>query len=84
MSDDGGMIVLAAMVVFVAGGAVWLGISSKRAVRKRRDDLARLAGLMGLEFSPEKTSNIPQRFRFLDGLARGSNRYAYNMMSGRI
>ena len=80
MSDDVGIIIIiGALILFV----VWCVIKGRTLARKRQADLARLAGLLGLEFSPAKTSNIPQRFRFFDGLAQGSNRYAYNVMSGR-
>ena len=83
MSDGLGTITIVAIVLLLAGFAVGCGIWSSKLARKRQADLARLAGLLGLEFSPAKTSNIPHRFRFLDGLAQGSNRYAYNVMSGR-
>jgi len=80
VSDDVWLIIIIAVLLLFV---VWCAIQGRTLARKRQADLARLAALLGLEFSPAKTSNIPQRFRFLDGLAQGSNRYAYNIMSGR-
>ena len=80
VSDDVWIIIIIGVLLLFV---VWCAIQGRTLARKRQADLARLAGLLGLEFSPAKTSNIPHRFQFLDGLARGSNRYAYNVMSGR-
>jgi hypothetical protein len=76
--DRGGILIfiLFAAVVIVA---VILG---SLAARKRRGELARLAARLGLQFSPDKDSAFADGWSFLAKLARGSNRYAFNILSG--
>ncbi len=50
---------------------------------KRREAMAALAAKLGFQFIPGKDRYMPKRYRFLDKLRRGSNRYAYNVLSGR-
>ena len=50
---------------------------------KRREAMAAVAAKLGLQFMPHKDRYMPKRYRFLDKLRRGSNRYAYNVLSGR-
>jgi hypothetical protein len=52
------------------------------AAKKRRQALALLGARLGLSFSPGHDPLMANRFRFLDKLAQGSNRYAYNILSG--
>lgn len=52
------------------------------AARKRREAMLSLAARLGLRFNPEKDFSVPERYRFLDQLAQGSNRYAFNVLSG--
>ena len=52
------------------------------AARKRREALATLAPRLGLTYSADKDYALADRFEFLDALARGSNRYAFNILSG--
>ena len=76
---DGGIIfifVLVALLVIVA--AIYGAI----AARKRREALAVLAARLGLAFSPSHDSLLAKRFGFLNKLAQGSNRYAFNVLSG--
>jgi hypothetical protein len=49
---------------------------------KRREAMAAVATRLGLRFSPHKDRGLARQYRFLDKLRRGSNRYAYNMLSG--
>jgi len=49
---------------------------------KRREAMAALATRLGLRFSPRKDRGLARQYRFLDKLRRGSNRYAYNVLSG--
>lgn len=49
---------------------------------KRREAMAGLARRLGLRFDPGKDRYMARRYRFLDKLRRGSNRYAYNILSG--
>lgn len=50
--------------------------------KKRREAMAALAARLGLQFNPRKRRDLARRYRFLDKLRRGSNRYAYNILSG--
>jgi hypothetical protein len=67
-------LVLAVVIVAAIFGAI--------AARKRREALAVLAGQLGLNYQADKDYSIPDRFPFLNKLAQGSNRYAYNVLSG--
>lgn len=53
------------------------------AARKRRDAMLALAERLGLSFNSAPDHSLAQRFGFLDSLAQGSNRYAFNVLSGR-
>lgn len=59
-----------------------LAILGAMAAKKRREAFAALAARLGLTFSPDRDHTIASRFHFLDRLAHGSNRYAYNVLSG--
>ena len=61
---------------------VVLAIFGAMAAKKRREAFAALATRLGLTFSPDRDPGIASRFHFLDRLAHGSNRYAYNILSG--
>ena len=50
--------------------------------KKRREAMAALAMRLGLRYDPSKRRDLARRYRFLDKLRRGSNRYAYNILSG--
>ena len=50
--------------------------------RKRREAMVALAAKLGLRFDPAKDRHLAKRYKFLDKLRRGSNRYAYNTLSG--
>jgi hypothetical protein len=49
---------------------------------KRREAMAAVAAKLGLQFMPHKDRYMPRRYNFLDKLRRGSNRYAFNVLSG--
>lgn len=49
---------------------------------KRREAMAAVAAKLGLHFMPGKNRDMARRYRFLDKLRRGSNRYAFNVLSG--
>ena len=59
--------------------AVVAGIMS---ARKRREAMVSLAAKLGLRFDPAKDRHLAKRYKFLNKLRRGSNRYAYNVLSG--
>jgi hypothetical protein len=50
---------------------------------KRREAMAAVAAKLGLQFMPHKDRYMARRYNFLDKLRRGSNRYAYNVLSGK-
>jgi hypothetical protein len=69
------------IVAFVAI-AIALGILGYISALKRREALAAVAAKLGLRFTPGKNWDMARRYRFLDKLRRGSNRYAFNILSG--
>lgn len=68
------VITIAVLVVAAVAGAA--------AARKRRDAMGALAAKLGLHFDPQKDRSIATRYKFLDKLRAGSNRYALNVLSG--
>jgi len=63
----------------VAAGIIYGLLAAKR----RREELAALAARLGLEFSPSADADLARQYGFLNHLARGDNRYAFNVLSGR-
>ena len=76
--DGGGILILILFVVIVIAAAIYASI----AARKRREELFALATRLGLSFRQENDHALAARFGFLDKLAQGSNRYAFNILSG--
>ena len=72
------VLMFAAFAVLVVVGIVFASIAAK----KRREAFAMLAARLGLSYSAEHQRDIASRYEFLDRLAQGSNRYAYNLLSG--
>jgi hypothetical protein len=52
--------------------------------RKRRQAMSALATRLGLTYDPQKDYNTASQFRFLDKLAQGNNRYAFNSIYGEF
>ena len=71
------LVIVVVIALFVA--LVVLGYIS---ARKRREAMAGLAAKLGLSFEPDKDWDIARRYSFLDKLRAGSNRYAFNILSG--
>ena len=71
----GGAIIV---VICILGALVW----GLYAGKKRRDAMTLLADKLELDFRHERNYQLADRFSFLDKLRQGSNRYAYNIMSG--
>jgi hypothetical protein len=70
-------------MLFVVAALIVAGlVAASIAARKRREALATLAARLGLEYSADHNHEIAGRFEFLDRLTQGSNRYAYNVLSG--
>ncbi len=72
------------ILIFVAvvGLVIAVAIFGAMAAKKRREELAALALRLGLTYAADKDHSLDDRFGFLNALARGSNRYAYNILSG--
>jgi hypothetical protein len=68
--------------IVVAILVVATGIYSSIAAKKRREEMVVLAMRLGLGFNPGHDTFIATRFGFMDRLGKGSNRYAYNILSG--
>ena len=67
------------MVAIVIIAAI---IYSGRAAKKRREEMALLAARLGLRYSADQDPYYATRFGFLNRLKEGSNRYAFNILSG--
>lgn len=70
------------IVGFIVFGAV-VAVLAYIGALKRREAMAAVAAKLGLRFSYHKDWGLPKRYRFLDKLRIGSNRYAFNILSGR-
>ncbi len=74
----GEILILFVVLAAIVAAAVYGAIQAK----KRREGMAALAVRLGLRFNPERDHDLARRFLFLDRLAQGSNRYAFNILSG--
>jgi hypothetical protein len=72
-----------AVFILIAVLMVGLAILGGIAARKRREALAVLAARLGLQYDPAKNYHWADQFEFLNKLAQGSNRYAFNILSGQ-
>jgi len=70
------------IVVGVVALIIVLGILGHLSAKKRREAMAGLAARLGLHFSPHKDRGLARQYNFLDKLRSGSNRYAFNTLSG--
>ena len=71
------LIIVAFIAVFAA-----IAILSALAAKKRREAMAAVAARLGLRFQPERDYAIDSQYAFLDKLRQGSDRYAFNTLSG--
>ncbi len=78
MAGGGIIFIIILFALLVIGGAIY----SFFAAKKRREELFELAARLGLQFRSENDYSLADRFGFLDKLAQGSNRYAFNVLSG--
>jgi hypothetical protein len=74
----GPILIFVLFIVF----AIAAGIYGAMAARKRREGLSALALRLGLGFNPDNDRGLAGRFGFLNQLAQGENRYAFNVLSG--
>jgi hypothetical protein len=73
-----GIFIFVLFIAIIIAAAIY----SARAARKRREELFELATRLGLEFRMEHNRALADQFGFLNKLAQGSNRYAFNVISG--
>lgn len=74
------------VVIFILVAALIIAgvIYSSIQARKRREALDRLANKLGFRFQASRDHDLPDRFRFLEKLDQGSNRYAFNLLWGEL
>lgn len=70
------------IVLLIASVVVTVAVLAHRAARKRREAMAALAAKLGLAFYEDHDHELAERLDFLRKLDEGSNRYAYNRLSG--
>jgi hypothetical protein len=76
--NGGFVLIFALFVVVVIAAAIYGAL----AARKRREALSALAARLGLNFNPDEDYGLADRFAFLNQLAQGDHRYAFNVLSG--
>ena len=69
-------------VVVIIGAVIAFFVWSNYQANKRREAIALLAQKLGLQFDDDKNYKMAERYGFLDKLDQGSNRYAFNILSG--
>ncbi len=70
------------IIVGVIAVVVVLAIVGYISARKRRQAMLDLAARLGLRWDPQKDWDLAERYSFLNKLRAGSNRYAFNTLSG--
>ena len=68
------------VLICVVGAIVW----GLYAGKKRREAMGLLADKLGLQFRHERNYQLADGYAFLDKLRQGSNRYAYNVLTGNF
>lgn len=76
----GGVIVIMVLVLLGAGVAVYLG---RIAAKRRREEMAGLAGRLGFSFDPSMDRSHDDRYSQFAVFRHGHSRAAYNTLSGR-
>ena len=74
------MILVILFIVVMVAVAIAVNIAAK----KRREAFTALAQRLGLMFSPQRDYQIAERFAFLNKLAEGDDRYAFNTLWGNF
>jgi hypothetical protein len=70
------------IVIGVVALIIVLIVFGQIAAQKRREAMRAVAAKLGLRFDPERNSTLARRYEFLNRLHEGSNRYAFNILSG--
>jgi len=76
---DGFPVLIFALFAVIAIAVVVHGIA---AAKRRREEMEQVAARLGLRFSPDKDRGLASHYGFLNKLAQGSNRYAFNVLHG--
>jgi len=76
---NGGGILIFLLLAAIVIAAIIYGFL---AARKRREELAGLALRLGLSYRADHDPALAAQFGFLNALAQGSNRYAFNLLAG--
>jgi hypothetical protein len=72
------IVVFIVIAAFIIVGAILSALQARR----RRQALANLAASLGLQYQAGRDHSLDERYRFLAKLCQGSNRYAFNILSG--
>src|SRR5690606_24306294 len=78
--DAGFVVVLVVVILIVVGLMIFSYVQDK----KRREELVQLAARNGWRFAPGKHSSLVTRWDQIDLFQQGANRYAENVMTGRV
>lgn len=74
------------LIFLIFGGfvvlVIVLAVMGMMQERKRREELSNWAGRHGLRFSSDRRRDLESRFPDFHPLGQGSNRYAYNVVTG--
>ncbi|MEW6742277.1 MAG: hypothetical protein AB1486_05920 [Planctomycetota bacterium] len=70
------------LIIAVIAIIIVVALVNQAKAKKRRDAMQTLAERLGLGFDPGKDRELAQRYAFLDKLRSGSDRYAFNVLSG--
>ena len=70
------------ITISVIAVVVVVAILGYLSAQKRRQAMMALAARLGLQFNPDKDWGLAERYGFLNKLRAGSNRYAFNTLSG--
>lgn len=73
----------ALFVILFIGAFIGLAVFGHMMEKKRREAFSLLASQLGLSYFQGKDRDLANRYSFLNKLAQGSNRYAYNILSGK-
>ena len=70
------------IIVLFIGLFIAVAVAGIISARRRREAMQAVATRLGLHFDPSKRYDLAREYRFLDKLRTGSNRYAFNILSG--
>ncbi len=70
------------MIILFIGILIVGGIFSAISRKKRREAMTALAASLGLTFDPDRNRHLAGKYKFLNKLRSGSNRYAFNVLAG--